>query len=316
MNDKITLGISTCLIGHNVRFDGQHKLDRFLRDTLGYYVEYKPVCPEVECGMPIPRESLRLVGDHENPRLIGNKTKHDYTGQMTQWAEKRLKELEKDNLCGFIFKSGSPSSGMERVRVYNEKGMPEKKGTGIFARLFMNHFPLLPVEEEGRLHDPKLRENFIERIFVMKRWRDDVEKDKKMGNLVRFHTRHKLMIMAHSPKIYREMGKLTAEGKKLKPERLYRQYLELLMQALKLKSTQKKNINVLHHLMGYFKKQLTKDEKQELLEIIKDYRNESIPLIVPVTLINHYVRKYDQPYLKDQFYLNPHPLELKLRTHV
>ncbi len=314
--EKIKLGISTCLLGENVRYDGGHKLDRFLRDTLGQYVDYVPVCPEVECGLPIPRESMHLEGDPESPRLVTSKTKQDRTEQMVSWAKRRVVELEKEGLCGFIFKSDSPSSGMERVRVYNEKGMPVKKGVGIFARIFMEHFPLLPVEDEGRLHDPKLRENFIERLFTLKRWREVLAEKPSLGALVDFHTRHKLLILSHSPRHYQIMGRLVAQAKKIPAKDLFRQYQTLLMEALKLKTTPKKNANVLMHMMGYFKEQLSSDEKQELLEVIENYQKEVLPLIVPITLINHYVRKYDQPYLKEQVYLNPHPLELQLRNHV
>jgi uncharacterized protein YbgA (DUF1722 family) len=235
---------------------------------------------------------------------------------MVAWAKKRVKELENEHLCGYIFKSNSPSSGMERVKVYNEKGMPEKKGVGMFAGIFMKHFPLIPVEEEGRLHDPKLRENFIERIFAMKRWREVLSKKKSIGAVVAFHTSQKLLILSHSEKHYRLMGKLVAEGKKWAVGELYSRYETLLMEALKLKSTVRKNSNVLMHMMGYFKKMLSPDEKQEILEIIDEYRSGFIPLIVPVTLINHYVRKYDQPYLAQQTYISPHPIELKLRNHV
>ena len=314
--EKIKLGISTCLLGENVRYDGGHKLDRFLTDTLGQYVEYVPVCPEVECGLPIPRESMHLEGDPESPRLVTLRTKQDMTERMVSWAKKRVVELEKEGLCGFIFKSDSPSSGMERVRVYNEKGMPVKKGVGMFARIFMEHYPLLPVEDEGRLHDPKLRENFVERIFALKRWREVLAKKESRGNLVDFHTQHKLLILSHSPKHYQIMGKLVAQAKDIPLKNLFQQYQTILMEALQLKTTPKKNANVLMHMMGYFKEQLSSDEKQELLEVIDHYRQEYIPLIVPMTLINHYVRKYDQPYLKQQVYLNPHPLELQLRNHV
>ena len=314
--EKITLGISTCLLGENVRYDGGHKLDRFLTDTLGQYVEYVPVCPEVECGLPIPRESMHLEGDPESPRLVTLRTKQDMTERMVSWARKHVVELEKEGLCGFIFKSDSPSSGMERIRVYNEKGMPVKKGVGMFARIFMEHYPLLPVEDEGRLHDPKLRENFVERIFTLKRWREVLAKKESRGNLVDFHTQHKLLILSHSPKHYQIMGKLVAQAKNIPLKNLYQQYQNILMEALQLKTTPKKNANVLMHMMGYFKEQLSSNEKQELLEVIDHYRQEYIPLIVPMTLINHYVRKYDQPYLKEQVYLTPHPLELQLRNHV
>jgi uncharacterized protein YbgA (DUF1722 family)/uncharacterized protein YbbK (DUF523 family) len=314
--EKVKLGISTCLLGDNVRYDGGYKLDRFLTDTLGKYVEYVPVCPEVECGLPIPREAMHLEGNPDSPRLVTTHTKQDMTDRMIRWAQKRVAELKREDLCGFIFKSDSPTSGMERVRVYIEKGMPVKKGVGMFARIFMEHFPLLPVEDEERLHDPDLRENFIERIFTLKRWREALAKKEGRGVVVDFHTVHKILILSHSPKHYQMMGKLVAKAKEIPTKELYQQYQAILMEALQLKTTPKKNTNVLQHMMGYFKEQLSSDEKKELLEVIDHYRQEYIPLIVPVTLIQHYVRKYDQPYLKKQTYLNPHPLELQLRNHV
>ena len=313
--EKIRLGISTCLLGEPVRYDGGHKLDRFLTETLGQYVEYVPVCPEVECGLPVPRESMHLEGDSEAPRLVTSRTKQDMTARMVEWAGERVIALEQEGLCGFIFKSNSPSSGMERVRVYNEKGLPVKSGVGIFARIFMEHFSLLPVEDEGRLHDPELRENFIERIFTLKRWRETLAHGRSRGNLVVFHTRHKLLILSHSPKHYQVMGKWVAQAKDVPLKEFYQNYQVLLTEALNLKATPKKNSNVLSHMMGYFKEQLSSDEKQELLEVIDHYRQEFIPLVVPITLIGHYVRKYDQPYLKEQVYLNPHPVELQLRNH-
>lgn len=314
--EKIRLGISRCLLGEAVRYDGGHKLDRFLRDTLGQYVEYVPVCPEVECGLGIPREAMHLEGDPEAPRLITTRTRRDVTDQMLAWAHRRVVELEDEGLCGFIFKSNSPSSGMERVKITNQSGMPRKVGRGVFAGIFMKHFPSLPAEEEGRLHDPALRENFIERMFVLKRWREMVDRGRRLSGLVDFHTRHKLLIMAHSPKQNTLLGGLVATAKGASTKELFEKYQVLLMEALKLRATVKKQVNVLQHLMGYFKKVLSGDEKQELLEVIDHYREGYIPLIVPVTLINHYVRKYDQPYLKLQYYLNPHPLELQLRNHV
>jgi len=316
MQERLKLGISSCLLGQEVRWNGGHKLDKYLAYTLGQFVEFVPVCPEVEAGFGVPRETFRLVGDAANPRLITFKSKIDHTDRMLNWAAKRVRELESEDLCGFIFKSDSPSSGMIRVKVYNEKGMPHKVGVGIYARAFMEHFPLIPVEDDGRLNDPLIRENFILQIFTMKRWRDILAEKPAMGRLVDFHTRNKLLIMSHSQKHYRMMGKLVADGKTLPIAELYEKYQNLLMEAVKSKTTVRRNANVLQHLMGYFKKQLTADEKQELLEIFDQYRRELVPLIVPITLINHYVRKYDQPYLKLQTYLNPHPMELKLRTHV
>lgn len=314
--ELIRLGVSTCLLGEPVRFDGGHKLDRFVRDTLGQYVEFVPVCPEVECGLSIPREAMHLSGDPEAPRLVTVRTGKDLTDQMRSWAAGRVGELEGEQLCGFIFKSNSPSSGMERVKLYDANHIPSPRGVGLFARAFMDHFPLLPVEEDGRLHDAGLRENFIERIFIFKRWREMLEGPRKLKHLVDFHSRHKLLVMAHSPKILRDLGKLVAHAQDLDASQLYGDYLKLLMEALKLKRTVKKNSNVLQHMMGYFKTVLSRDEKQELLEVIGTYQNGHVPLIVPITLINHYVRKYEEPYLSVQFFLNPHPIELQLLNHV
>jgi uncharacterized protein YbgA (DUF1722 family)/uncharacterized protein YbbK (DUF523 family) len=314
--EKITLGVSACLLGENVRYDGGHSHDRFLTDTLGQYIEYIPVCPEVECGLPVPREAMHLEGSPDSPRLMTIKTRQDMTDRLQKWASRRVIELEKNDLCGFIFKSKSPSSGMERVKVYDKNGVPARKGTGLFARIFMEHFPLLPVEDEGRLSDPALRDNFVERIFVFKRWRDLLTGKRSLGGLIEFHTVHKLLILAHSPGHYKATGRLLAEAKAIPVRELYAQYQIILMEALRLKATPKKNANVLMHMMGYFKKQLSSGEKVELLEVIDNHRKGYLPLIVPVTLINHYVKKYDQPYLKGQIYLNPHPLELQLRNHV
>ena len=314
--EKIRLGISSCLLGAKVRFDGGHKRDRFLTETLGNYVEYVPVCPEVEVGLPTPRDSLRLIGEPESPRLIFPKTGEDITERMTVWAKERVKQLEKEDLCGFVFKAKSPSSGMERVRIYDKNGVPNKTGVGLFAGIFMEHFPLLPVEEEGRLHDPRLRETFIENIYVLKRWRETLAQGKTARNLVDFHTRHKYLIMARSIESYRLMGKLVAKSGDLKAENLYQDYLEMLLKSLRLKATVAKHINVLQHIFGYFKKELSADEKQEVISIFESYRALQIPLIVPITLLNHFVRKYKQPYLQQQVYLHPHPIELSLRNHV
>jgi uncharacterized protein YbgA (DUF1722 family)/uncharacterized protein YbbK (DUF523 family) len=313
--EKIRLGISACLLGHKVRYDGGHQWDRFITDTLGRYVEFVPVCPEVESGLPVPREAMRLVGDPARPRLLTVRTGLDHTERLTGWAQGKVRELAGANLGGFIFKSKSPSSGLERVKVYVGPGAPVRRGVGLFARLFTEHFPELPVTDEGRLHDPALRENFIERLFVWPRWQQARSGALSLGNLVTFHTRHKLLILAHSPRHYRDLGRLVARAAAAPLTETYANYQTRLMEALRLKATPPKHANVLQHLLGYFKKQLSGDEKQELLELIEAYRREYVPLIVPITLINHYVRKYRQPYLQEQHYLNPHPLELKLRHH-
>ncbi|MCM2264360.1 MAG: DUF523 and DUF1722 domain-containing protein [Desulfuromonadales bacterium] len=315
MTDKIRIGISSCLLGEMVRYDGGHQLDRYLRDTLGAYFDYVPVCPEVEVGLPTPRETLRLVESEDGTRLVFSRSGEDITDRMQVWAESRVKELARENLCGFIFKAKSPSSGMERVKLYNRNGVPTKKGVGLFARTFMAHFPLLPVEEDGRMHDPVLRENFIECVFVLKRWRDLLAGGASAADLVDFHTRHKLLLLSHSPELYRTMGKLVARAGSLPTSELQADYQALLMKTMRLHATVGKHVNVLQHLLGYFKRQLSADEKQEALELIDRYRQGSVPLIVPVTLINHYVRKYREPYLDRQHYLQPHPAELQLRNH-
>lgn len=309
--DKIRVGISACLLGEPVRYDGGHKLDRFLRDTLGRYVDYVPVCPEVECGFGVPRESMRLIAGPDGPRLVTSRSSLDHTDRMRAWSQERVESLT--NLIGFIFKSDSPSSGMERVKVYGRQGIPVKNGVGLFAAAFMQRFPLIPVEDDGRLHDPALRENFIERLFTLKRWREITHTP---SALVEFYTTHKLLILAHSPRHYQALGRVVAQSGTMDSNALHDQYQHLLMEALKLKATPAKHANVLQHMLGYFKCHLTPAEKQELLDIIDLHRQGILPLIVPVTLLQHYVRKYDQPYLKNQAYLYPHPIELQLRNHV
>lgn len=315
----LKLGVSECLLGHPVRYDGGHKRNRLITDTLAHYADFVPVCPEVELGLGVPRESLRLVGDPLDPRLVVRKTGQDITEGMQAWARERAQALADQDLDGFIFKSGSPSSGMERVKVYPEAGgMASQKGVGLFARAFMERFPTLPVEDDGRLNDMGLRENFIERLFAMRRWRSvkAVEPKGIVRALVDFHSREKLNIMAHSPKHATTMGKLVAEARRFPPGELQDRYESLFMHALSLRATPKKHANVLAHAMGYFKKDLTADEKQELMDVIEQHRRELTPLIVPVTLVGHYVRKYRKDYLAMQSYFAPHPLELKLRNHV
>jgi len=315
MNQKIKIGISACLLGEKVRYNGGHQLDRYITETLGNYFDFVPVCPEVECGLPVPRESMHLEGDPKNPRLVTRKTGVDHTGKMQAWARGKLHELDRQKLCGFIFKSKSPSSGMERIGVKGDDGKVRNNGVGIFARAFMDRFPHLPVEEDGRLHDIRLRENFIESVFLFQRWRNLLAEQKNRGGLVEFHTENKLLFLAHNEKVYREMGRLVAHAGEIETDTVFHQYETMLTAAMRLKPTTAKHTNVLMHILGYFKKVLTPDEKQELIDIIEQYRPGITPLIVPLTLINHYVRKYDQPYLARQYYLHPHPMELKLRNH-
>ncbi len=315
--EKIRIGVSACLLGEEVRYDGQHQRDSYITGLLSQWFEFVPVCPEFELGLGVPREPMHLEGDPASPRLITTKTRRDLTDAMQAWCDRRTRELEKEGLCGFIFKSKSPSSGMERVKVYPAGGgMAVKKGSGLFARTFMEHFPNLPVEEEGRLHDPGLRENFMERVFTLRRWREMLEQESTAKGLVDFHERHKYLLMAHSIPLYRELGRIVADMKSRPLSDVQIHYNDRMTRALQLRATVKKQVNVLQHMAGYFKKHLVADEKQELQEVIDRYHAGHVPLIVPVTIINHYVRKYDEPYLKRQYYLNPHPLELQLRNHV
>lgn len=311
----IPVGVSACLIGERVRWNGGHQLNHFIKEILGTFFRFIPVCPEYECGLGVPREPLRLVGDPVAPRIMTNRTRIDITEKMTSWAENRVEELRAHDLCGFIFKGKSPSSGLYKVKVYNDKGYPVNQGTGIFARAFVDAFPLVPVEEDGRLCDDAIRENFIERIFVFKRWRDLLKHERHVRHMMDFHTVHKYLIMAHSPRHYTLMGKLVAGLKKETLEDDMKRYEALLAEAMQLKATVAKQVNVLQHMAGYFKRHMTADEKVELVELIEHYRAGFVPLIVPLTLINHYVRKTGEPYLSRQVYLKPHPLELKLRNH-
>jgi uncharacterized protein YbgA (DUF1722 family)/uncharacterized protein YbbK (DUF523 family) len=315
MMQKPLVGISSCLLGEKVRYDGGHKLDRYLLEILGSSVEFVPVCPEVECGMGVPREAVRLVSVNGGIRLMSRRTGRDMTEKMQSWMGKRLKELAGLSLCGFIFRSRSPSSGLRSIKVYTEKGV-RHDGVGMFAQGFLDTFPLVPVEDDGRLHDDRLRENFIERIFVMYRWYGLLVAGKSLNNLMDFHARHKYLLMAHCPKSLKQLGALLARGKDYPPDRLYETYLGALSPSLQKIATVRKNTNVLLHIMGYFKKDLSKDEKSELKETIDRYHEGLVPLLVPITLINHYVRKYQPAYLAHQVYLNPHPLELMLRNHV
>lgn len=317
MDTEIVIGVSSCLLGNPVRYDGGHKRDTYITDTLSKYFRFMPVCPEVECGLPVPREAMRLVGDVEKPRLLTNRSGQDHTEQMQQFCNNRVEKFKDEELCGFIFKKDSPSSGLFRVKVYHSSGQSSiKEGRGIFAKTMAEYFPLLPMEEEGRLHDLIIRENFIEHIFSYKRWRDFLKDSPDYKKLILFHTNQKLHIMAHSPVHYDLLGRMVASGKNQIKEELLGRYEILYMEALSNFSSIKKHTNVLQHIMGYFKNYITSDEKQELLELIWDYNKALVPLTVPLTLINHYVRKYGIVYLSKQVYLFPHPSELMLRNHV
>lgn len=312
----IRIGVSACLLGEKVRFDGGHKRDPFLVESFGRYVEWVQVCPEVELGLGTPRETLRLVRISNDVHLLMPKSGADHTDAMRAYAVRRLNELAKENLSGYILKKDSPSCGMERVRVFDAHGVPAKSGQGLFAEALLQQFPTLPVEEEGRLSDPRLRENFIERVFAYVRLRSLFSGHWKVGDLVVFHTAHKLLLMAHSPHAYQSLGRLVAEARALLRAELKHRYEAEFMGALREMATTKRHTNVLQHMAGYFSKQLDSDSRKELQALLHDYRAGLVPLVVPLTLIRHYVRKYDVTYLRGQVYLEPHPKELMLRNHV
>jgi uncharacterized protein YbgA (DUF1722 family)/uncharacterized protein YbbK (DUF523 family) len=314
---KIRVGVSTCLLGEEVRYDGGHKLDRYIVNTLGRFFEWVPVCPEVEVGLSIPRESMRLEGDPSAPRLIGPKSDTDYTERMNNWASQRVEELAAEGLHGFIFKKDSPSSGLFRVRVYNQHNMPQRNGTGLFAAAVRDRFPLLPLEEEGRLHDLPLRENFIDRVFTYYRWSQMLAQDPTPGGLVRFHTAHKLTLMAHNPSHYQSMGRMVAQAGATPWEELVDTYGRTLMEGMAVLVTAGKHVNVMQHLMGFLRDLLSAEDKQELLNLMEDYRQGLLPLIVPLTMLKHHLARHDVPdWVHQQVYLNPYPKELMLRNHV
>jgi uncharacterized protein YbgA (DUF1722 family)/uncharacterized protein YbbK (DUF523 family) len=310
--------VSSCLLGEQVRFDGGHKRDSFLTDILGPHVEFVPVCPEVEVGMGTPRETLRLVGAGGGVplRMITTRTNVDYTDRMNTWARRRVVELAREDLSGYVLKKDSPSCGMERVKVYSDKDVPSRTGRGLFAEALLTHVPSLPVEEEGRLQDPRLRENFVERIFAYRRLRDLFASRWTVGHLVAFHTAHKMALLAHSTTAYNELGRLVARAKEVPRRELCLQYERLFMDTLSIVSTPKRHTNVLQHMAGHFTQHLDAGSTRELMETIDEYRRGLVPLIVPLTLVRHHVRRIGVPYLAGQTYLEPHPREMMLRNHV
>jgi uncharacterized protein YbgA (DUF1722 family)/uncharacterized protein YbbK (DUF523 family) len=315
-SSPIRLGISRCLLGEEVRYDGSHNLDNFLTEALGRYVEWVPVCPEVEAGLGTPREAMRLVGGPQNPRLVTIESKIDHTGALERMTTNRIEGLKKLDLSGYVFKKSSPSCGIQRVRLYNTHGRYSRKGVGLFARAFIKQFPLIPVEEEGRFCDAPLRENFIERVFGYRRWQDLVQSGVTTQALVQFHTIHTYLLMAHSPQECEALGRLVSQAKRRRPKECAHRYGKLFMNALAVKATVRKHVNVLQHILEHFKERLGAHEKAELVGVINDYHHGLTPLVVPLTLIKHYVQIFDVGYIRDQVYLNPHPKELMLRNHV
>ena len=313
----LRLGISRCLLGDPVRYDGGHTRDRFLTDVLGPHVEWVPVCPEVEAGFGTPREAMRLVDDVEHPRLITIRSSTDQTETMRRAANARVRDLRSSNLSGYVFKSHSPSCGTRRVRVYDRYGRLLGRGTGLFAEAFHRAFPLIPVEEEGRLQDRTLRERFLERVFGYHRWQAcTVRRRLTRGALVFFHATHKYLILAHSRRHYQRLGQLVAHANRLPIRQFADAYGRLFMEALAVNATVRTHVNVLRHVVGHFTGTLDSTARRDLHETLTDYHKGLVPLSVPITLIRHYVRVLDVPYLRDQVYLAPHPKALALRHHV
>lgn len=308
--EKIPIGISSCLLGQEVRFDKGHKFHSYIVSTLGQFFEYIPFCPEMNIGLGVPREPIRLVNHSGEIRCIGTKTKSiDVTKELIGCANEQRHWHE--TVFGYILKKDSPSCGMERVKVYKNQ-MAERNGSGLYARTLMQNYPNLPVEEEGRLGDPVLRENFIQRVFIFKRWHELVEQGLSWASLTGFHARHKLILFSHDQNRARELGKALSDANHMDVEGYAPSYLSQLMAILKIRATRKNHVNVLQHIQGYLKKELDKEDKQELSGIIESYRLGHVPLIVPITLLRHHFRKYPDEYIEESFYMTPHPGELML----
>lgn len=301
--EKIKVAISSCLLGMPVRYDGKDKLDHYLKFTLGRYIQWIPICPETECGMTVPREPMRLEGNPDSPILITKITKIDKTEMMNNWSIKKISLLKKEKLCGFIFKSHSPSCGIKGVKVYNTKNGSIKLGRGIFADAFIKAFPEIPVEDDERLYNPETRENFIERIVSFKDWIDFIKKRKKIKDLIDFHNSHILQITSHSVKKLLELNSLIKKAELYKPSEIFDRYFSVYMNTLKLKTTKKKHINVFNHIMKDLKKYISEHEKKELIGLINEYRIGNVPLIVLITLFRHYAKKFKLEF-KNDFYLN------------
>jgi uncharacterized protein YbgA (DUF1722 family)/uncharacterized protein YbbK (DUF523 family) len=313
----VRIGISSCLLGEHVRFDGNHKRDAFLVEVFGRHVTWVPVCPEVEMGLGVPRETMRLERHGQEIRLVTPKTGADHTDRLRTFAAQRLAALSQERLCGYILKKDSPSCGMERVRLYPSTGVPDRSGQGLFAAALMQRFPHLPVEEEGRLQDPRLRENFIARVFAYQRWGQMAGQKITRAGLQQFHAQHKFLLVAHSHIDTQRVGRLLAHLEQFPDEQAWAAaYLDGFAEVMRRPPTRRGHTNVLQHLAGYVSDHLDRDEREELTEMIEQYRRGFLPLIVPMTLIRHYVRKFQVPYLLDQVYLSPHPHELMLLNHL
>lgn len=317
---QINIGISSCLLGNAVRYDGGQKHNAYITKTLSDYFDFVSFCPEAEAGLGIPRPPIRLV-KLDNRILLKEVKDHskDHTAALDSFCQASSTQQRLASLSGFILKKDSPSCGMERVRVYNGEHMdhpPIREGTGVFAQHMQQHYPWLPMEEEGRLNDPVLRENFIERVFVYQRWREMLAEGMSKKALVNFHSDHKYIIMAHDQNKGQQLGQLVAKTGITDLKRLHDDYIVRLMALLKTCATRGRHANVLSHLMGYIHNELESDDRAELVDMIEQYQQAYVPLIVPITLLKHHFRKHPKPYIERQYYLNPHPRELMLRNQL
>jgi uncharacterized protein YbgA (DUF1722 family)/uncharacterized protein YbbK (DUF523 family) len=313
----LRLGVSSCLLGNEVRYNGGHSRNRFVVENLGQWFDWEAVCPEVEIGMGIPRPTIRLESGGDNVRLVCPDTGEDFTQRMSRYSGKRVRELKKSaGLDGYIVKSRSPSCGMERIRVYGDANVKRRDGVGRFTEVLMELWPTLPVEEEGRLNDAKIRETFIERVFCRNRWRTMAKTGLSRKKLIAFHTAHKMLLRAHNEAGYRRLGKLVASAGQIPDQKLFKDYELMFSETLKTAATVKKHRNVLSHAQGYLKKIIDSGEKKEISTAIEDYAAGLLPLIVPLTLLRFNIRKHGVDYLNGQLYFDPHPKELMLRNHV
>jgi len=309
------IGISSCLLGQKVRYDGTAKRNRWLVDELGRHVEYRPICPEVAIGMDTPRPPIRLVGFPDQTRVLGVEDPSlDVTEELENFALSSASRL--NHVSGYVFMSKSPSCGMERVKLYNAKGHAEKNGVGAYARVILQSLPNLPCEEEGRLNDPMLRENFVNRVFAYRRWQSMRAAGLNARDLIEYHARHKYMVMAHSQAAYQRLGRLLSHLKGVDLERVADAYEAEFMTALKRRVGRKRHVNALQHIQGYLKTRIDGGDKQELAESIDAYRREEVPLVVPMKLLRHYFRRNPDSYIDRQWYLDPYPESLGLRNAI
>jgi len=312
---KIILGVSSCLMGNTVRHDGGHKRNVYIMSTLAEYFDFRTYCPEMAIGLGVPRPTIRLTRSETGVRLTdSDNTGMDLTDAMKKWSGQATEGMR--DLSGFILKNNSPSCGMERVRVYDGNGAPTRDGVGLFASALMEAMPWLPVEEEGRLNDPMLRENFIERVFVYYRWQRLIEGGLTVSSLMEFHKRHKFILLAHNEEEYRKLGPLIAGVNNDNLQQVADEYLLRLMKSLSARSSRKRHTNVLMHVMGFLKNKIDSDDKQEMIEVMDSYRLGQVPLIVPVTLMRHHLRRFPDDYISSQYYMNPYPEELMLRNSI